>query len=128
MKNLSINSKKPHVIKEDLYRGDEDWLDGPIDDVIARLQGIREEALSRGCVNIDVSVYHGVEWEYGDRYSKVEVVISASRSETQAEIDTRRANWKKKSESAKKAAATRKQKQEQREQVLYEKLKRKFGE
>jgi len=128
MKNLSINSKDPQELKECLLVDDESFFEGPVDDLIARLQGIRAEALSRGCYDIRVTVDKEREYyEYGGGdggYIRVEVAISASRLELPAEVDVRRAAWK----NRQKAETANRLSEEQKERETYEKLKAKFDD
>jgi len=125
MKNLNINSEDPQELKECLLVDDESFFEVSVDDLIARLQGIRAKALSRGCYDIHVTVDKETESYYGGGgYIRVEVAISASRLELPLEVDARIAAWKKRQE----AETANRLSEEQKERETYEKLKAKFDD
>ena len=90
-------------------------IEGPIENVMNRLIGFKQDKESEGYFNIR---FH-IEYSYED----VELEVRGDREETDEEYAARmesmkKAEEKKKADAAKKEAADR---------ALYEELKRKFG-
>lgn len=89
-------------------------IDGPIDDVIERLQKVKRTGFEQGYRNICI------EQDHYDEYD--EIIITGDRAETDEEMNKRIANNKKKREKTK---LLKKQK-EQQEREEYERLRKKF--
>lgn len=93
---------------------DTDAFDGPVDEVIARLQEWREFHEKEGYRNITVSVEQN--------YDYTEVDLYGERLETDKEEVARL----KRSDAAKKAAKVRKDKKKEKELKELERLKKKY--
>jgi len=98
---------------------EEDWADGPVEEIPAKLAAIVEKYGLENNIIMGIWDYDGVHpWLYG------------MREETEKEKKDREvaeARKKKHSERAKKAREGKKLREEQEEKLLYEKLKEKYS-
>lgn len=96
----------------------EELLNGSIKDAIDRLQAIWDAAVAKGLTDVIISIdncyYEG----------SLDMAVTGKRPETDAEMNRRIENWRKRREREKK------QKQNERElrKAQYEKLKKEFGD
>lgn len=96
-------------------------LDGKLEEVVAKLQGLMKSNPNHFDFNIDVESESGY---YGSCSTNIN--ITAYRWETDAEFEERIAAAKKAAELSKIRAKQQAQSQERRERTLYESLKKKF--
>lgn len=102
------------IIKTDTIDSfDEDYWNGPVDELVDRLNGLKTMHSRYDVLSIS-SDFH---WDGPATYS-----LTGTRLETDEELETR----KKKSVAARKAAVTKKQKQEEEEKEQLAKLLKKY--
>ena len=112
---MAKNPAKEKLVRTERLDGISlDFFDGPIDNVLHRLTGFKQDQESEGYFNIRLTL----EYNYED----TDIEAYGDRSETDEEFELRM-DAHKKYEAKKKAEA---EKKEFAERELYEALKRKF--